>query len=370
MVEGRCVSENISVAQRAAGTVIVIITLLFAWYPFNFSPENDVAIVEKKGQAQFNMNVNRNRSDRRGIAYTTQTVEFENSAGITFHFKLTPLQQPSGLGCILTLFDGSKKSPFVVAQWQNHLALFNYNMSGAHKQYREVGLRDPLIPGKTMTLTISTTPKETVVFIDGKRIQRYSGFTLLDTNNKTTMGQIVIGNNIYGTEPWHGSIEKVTLYNQNDENSLNELLARQPLIDYKFETHTDEIISNRAGSAYNLLIPHHLKPLARSFLAPISVKEFSRRHSNEDIFLNVVGFMPISFCIAMLTRQFHQSPWKFFISTVSLIFLFSLTIETVQVFLPSRTSSQLDLLTNTFAGIIVALFFICWKRNSNLQMEK
>ena len=72
-------NRKISVAQRVAGVIIVTVTLLFGWYPFNLFPENDVVIVRGNGQAQFNMNVNRNRSDRRGIAYTTQTVEFDTT---------------------------------------------------------------------------------------------------------------------------------------------------------------------------------------------------------------------------------------------------------------------------------------------------
>ncbi len=367
MVERRCVTKKISPLQLSTGILIVCITLWFGWYPFNFVSNNTVLIDEKRNQALFNLSLNNNKPYERGMAYTKQMVTFDNSSGATFHFILTPSQRPEGLGCILSLYDGNKQSPLIIAQWQDHLALFN-GVAGIHKKYQEVGLRDQLLIGKTIALTIATTSEATEIFIDGKLMHRYAHFSLLG-NNTTTRGKIIIGNNMYGTEPWHGSIDRVTIYDHGDANSQNGLPASPPLIDYRFETLADDIVSNRAGSAYNLFVPNHFKPLSHSFFSPVSVKSFSRKGGFKDIFLNIIGFMPVSFCITIFVRALHQKTWLHFLTTIFLVFLFSLMIEATQAFLPSRISSQLDLFCNTFSGIVVALFFMNWKRNLNFQME-
>ena len=100
------------------------LTLALCWWPFNFFPANDVLIATEQGKAFFNMGLAAGRPYGRGQAVTAEPVRFDAGQGASFRFVLTPTEKPAGLGCILTLHDGGERAPFVIAQWQEHLALF------------------------------------------------------------------------------------------------------------------------------------------------------------------------------------------------------------------------------------------------------
>lgn len=336
--------------------VTASITLCLCWWPFNFRAKNDVLVAPEQGKAFFNMGMVAAKPYNPGHAFTKDTLQFDSSRGASFLFLLTPSEIPkNGLGCILTLHDGGKQSPLVIAQWQEHLALF-VRAPEAKKGYREVGLRDQLKIGKTVSLTIVSTATETSVLIDGQPVANYPGFSLLESHGQTK-GQIILGNNQHGTEPWHGSIERVIIHDQANLFSPGSLPANRPVIDYRFTDHNNETVVNQGKGRFLLYIPTRFVPRSPVFLAPMSRKEFGRSSTWQDVALNIMGFMPISFCFAPFSGRITSQPVWQFLLTVSLAFCFSLIIETGQVFLPSRHSSQLDLLCNAVGGLLVASCF-------------
>src|SRR5207344_3322885 len=78
-----------------------------------------------------------------------------------------------------------------------------------------------------------------------------------------------------------------------------------------------------------------------------------------DIVLNVLGFVPFGFCFFLHRRRPGAAPW--FANALLVVItgaMISLTIETIQVWLPNRISSMNDLLGNTagtLLGVILAL---------------
>ena len=80
-----------------------------------------------------------------------------------------------------------------------------------------------------------------------------------------------------------------------------------------------------------------------------------------DAISNIVLFLALGFGLAeIFDRRFLG---KLPISIVSLIFSasLSLTVETLQIFLPKRTPSIFDLLTNTTGGVLGTLAFYLWE---------
>ncbi len=225
-------------------------------------------------------------------------------------------------------------------------------------------MRNQLFPKKTIALTISATLKETAVFVDNKLIQKYPVFSLLG-NNGITAGKVIIANNMYGTEPWRGSIKEIAIYDQSNISSSDGLPTSRPVINYNFGSYKDEIVLNQEGLFYNLVVPHRFIPLERLVFAPIHFVDFKRKNTYKDIVWNIIGFMPVSFFFVMMARKIYKRPCSQFICVVFLAFLFSSIIETVQVYLPSRNSSQLDVLSNTCGGMFVALFF--WIKDRKLD---
>jgi VanZ family protein len=347
--------------------VTASITLCLCWLPFNFRAKNDVLVAHEQGKVFFNMGLAASKPYNRGHAFTKDAIQFSGSRGVSFHFILTPSETPSGLGCIFTLYDGEKQPPLVIAQWQEHLALFVRNPK-TEKGYREVGLRDQLKTGQAISLAIVSTAAATDVFVDGQSKAHFAGFSLLANQGKTA-GQILLGNNQHGTEPWHGSIQRVTIFDYANTSSSGFSPANRPVIDYQFRAYDNETVSNQGQASCLLSIPARFTPLAPVFLAPLSRKELSRNSTWQDVASNVLGFVPIGFFLAVFLRKAGCLPSWQFVLTVLLAFLFSLIIESVQVMLPSRHSSQLDLLCNTVGGALVAFVFLFNKKEHLLRKD-
>jgi VanZ family protein len=74
----------------------------------------------------------------------------------------------------------------------------------------------------------------------------------------------------------------------------------------------------------------------------------------EDLLINVAAYMPLGLLLAVALR--HRLSMRWAVLTASLLcFLLSLAMESVQMFLPSRISSNVDLLTNATGGLFGAM---------------
>ncbi len=108
------------------------------------------------------------------------------------------------------------------------------------------------------------------------------------------------------------------------------------------------------------LFPFNFTPNDLSFQA-IFRSFFSHPSSLNDLVGNVILFLPFGFGLADLTRQkgFNHLGAVLIGSVVSSTL--SLTVETLQVFLPSRSSSVIDIYTNTTGGLLGAIAFLIWQ---------
>ena len=80
----------------------------------------------------------------------------------------------------------------------------------------------------------------------------------------------------------------------------------------------------------------------------------------EDIISNLLGFIPLGFaCTLTLSGLGGAFVRKAVYVTLFLCVLVSLFIETAQAWMPSGSSSQLDLMCNT-AGSVIGIFMAHW----------
>jgi glycopeptide antibiotics resistance protein len=107
-----------------------------------------------------------------------------------------------------------------------------------------------------------------------------------------------------------------------------------------------------------LVIPAHYFVLHPGFLvAPW--REFKPTWSYwQDFSVNIAGFIPLGFCVAAYfsTVEMINRPKA---TTIILGFVVSLTIEVLQVFLPTRSSGTTDLVTNTLGTAIGVMLYGC-----------
>lgn len=343
----------------AAVVLVVMVTLGLCWWPFNFCPANDVHIDPAQGKAWFNMGQIEPGSHTVGHAFTTKPLHVERKKGVTIRLMLTPLATPKGLGCILVLHDGGQRPPLVVAQWQEHFALFVRALE-AGKGYREVGLKQVLPVGKTVALTIVSLAQGTTVYADGRLAGEFGGFSLFETDGWAN-GRLILGNNQFGTEPWHGSIERVVVEEGADPSNTQRSPTGRPLFALDFSLAGDAA-ARMGASPVPLIVPERFRPLAPKILALPERRDLARNSTWHDFFWNVLGFVPVSACFSLLAGNWVDSPgWRFSLTVLAAL-CFSLLIESGQVLLPWRHSSLLDLLSNTTGALILAM--LVWWRNT------
>jgi hypothetical protein len=78
-------------------------------------------------------------------------------------------------------------------------------------------------------------------------------------------------------------------------------------------------------------------------------------YSPGDVVINVLGFVPLGFlAMGLLADMRRTGFWQSLRWVVLFCFSVSLSIEIVQYFLPGRSSSLVDLLTNTLGALVGA----------------
>jgi glycopeptide antibiotics resistance protein len=125
-------------------------------------------------------------------------------------------------------------------------------------------------------------------------------------------------------------------------------------------------------STPSIVIPTRFNPPGKSLL--ISLFNFTEwRHiSYIDFFLNILFFIPFGLLLRLLLEKFTNRYYlSFFITIMTGLFL-TITIETLQSFLPVRYTSILDVLSNTLGTIAGAMIItFSWVRQLlNLQRQK
>ncbi|PSB20852.1 VanZ family protein [Phormidesmis priestleyi ULC007] len=107
------------------------------------------------------------------------------------------------------------------------------------------------------------------------------------------------------------------------------------------------------------LLPFNFTPIAPNLHT--IVRRFFAHHSDlNDLIGNVIFFLPFGFGLACLARQKGFNHLGTVLITFFASSTLSLTVETLQLFLPSRSSSVIDICTNTTGGVLGAIAYLIW----------
>ncbi|MEA5577614.1 VanZ family protein, partial [Anabaena sp. UHCC 0451] len=108
---------------------------------------------------------------------------------------------------------------------------------------------------------------------------------------------------------------------------------------------------------FNFSFPH-------SFSVADFFDSFNNASSFQDQVNNVLLFMPLGFACANLLQKFKFRLILQIIIVLLLSFGLTLTVETLQIFLPSRSSTPADIFNNTVGGCLGSLSFYFWNYQS------
>lgn len=342
--------------KKAYFFAVLLLSLYFGYRPFNFLSLNDVGFGISDGGLVFNLSKLEGKMTSRGFAYTKEPLEIDTSNGFSVRLNIESLAISNGLGSIFVLYDGMAQPQLIIGQWREHLAIRSRRLSNPEeKQYQEIGFKNCLEAGVPIELLVSSDGGSTAIYINKKKVYSQRGYLLVESPVSSFM---VLGGNGYGEAPWTGKCNRVEIYDHFSKPG-DRLPA---LVDFDFSTLNSSGEFTSSGSvASSLFIPDRFRPLDYDIFAPYQSKMRQNAGFVRDVVLNTLGLIPLGVAFfAWFYAFFRRLKVTFFLSTLAMI-LFSLAIETAQIWLPTRDSSMLDLALNTLSGLIAgggAVFYI------------
>ncbi len=286
---------------------------------------------------------------------------------------------------MLTLYDGQQEQ-FIFGQWKKELIIrVPAAKADKHKRYREIGVENILNKDTTHLITVISNGEKTAIYIDGKPAKRSRLFSLIPKEQRLS-GQLVLGNSPEGKNPWNGTFLGVAVYADmltsqeirdhvhawqkrgqplvsNEHAGLQadkptSLRAVKPIALYLFDKHSNDKIRDRARAHNDLLIPATFKPLRRTSLGMPERDQWFSRPNLKDVAINIIGFVPLGFFFPAWLRRVKNLPAPCIYGITLLIgACLSLAIELIQVYLPARDSSLMDVFSNILGTALGVFIF-------------
>jgi hypothetical protein len=179
----------------------------------------------------------------------------------------------------------------------------------------------------------------------------------------------VFANTGSGSSPWSGTIYSLDIFDSvvTISNSRQLGLIRNtipPVLSLSFHhTETESSIKNRDSSLAALVIPAMYNPPAKGLIFSILNSFDKGKRSFSNIFLNTLFFVPLGLflrpLLEMYTKRYSLSFWL----TLTAGLMLTIIIESLQILLPARDTSIIDVLCNTLGTVAgSSLFTFPWIR--------
>lgn len=358
--------------------ILLLAILLFAGlYPFNFFPTNQVSWVHRRGLGFRGYGEVRGQWNSPPVSSADSTGD---SAGITIELWVTCWQDGPKISDLVSVYQSPDREPFAIEQSSADLVVAGVvrNLQG-QRISRHLTIDDSLHTGNRRFITIASHRSGTVLYLEGEPQKTYPGLELEPQN---LVGTVLLGQTPNGHQEWRGDIRGLAIYSRMldaeevaanysawRQGNLPELQRRAPKFAiYPFDEGSGTVVHDQGNLSGDLTIPRSLTALNPTVLAVPTRRNFT---DVSDVSLNIFGFIPFG---VLLTLYWKSKGWtnnKAVLVAVASGLTVSLVIELLQVFLPSRDSSLLDVVNNTLgtglgAGLgVVAWLWLASKRRAN-----
>ena len=338
-------------------TLIYIYSYIFILFfvgllPFNFLQKNEASLSEVSGLHLASPST----------AYTeTPSKKLADIKKFTILLNLSSyLSEWNGYMKILTYSINADKMNFMVAQWDESL-VFRVTADGKAKPVHfETG--EFFKKNKTTSLAI---------VYDGTTFRSYrNGLKMKETQvgpltfaNWNKKYPLVFGSEATGDYCWDGYIYSASIFDRAlsseeiEKQQINPAIG-PPLIRYSFKESEGRMVQDTGtGPPANLVIPYYFRPYKRDVLDFDLAWLYEYRHYYIDIWINIIGFLPLGFLLAVYLTKRRASYLSIILRSLLIGFGVSLAIELLQALLPGRSSNITDVIFNSFGVIIGAIIF-------------
>jgi hypothetical protein len=226
------------------------------------------------------------------------------------------------------------------------------------------------LPGERTLITLTSDAGGATVYIDGERIVQS---TRLNRFRRDCSGSLVLGTSASSRVTWHGDLLGLAIYSgtllpgivadRYEEWSRAGWVAPGSSEGvralYSFDERSGNEIRNRIDGAPALLIPTRFRIPFRPVLKIPSPEDFGRdRINRRDLIVNLGGFVPFGFVMVGFLRSIGRRNHAALVA-IAVGFALSLSIESLQWFIPIRASSLTDVAANfsgTILGVVIDRF--------------
>ena len=355
--------------RRALTTILLFVCAAFVvagLWPFDFRPPNRVMLLDtERGIRLAGVGNARSREP-----FSLSDTVFRHRS-FSFEMLVRPHREPyDDVPAVVSLCDDSGTEQLFLGQWKSTFIIRTPERpSSASTRRREIGVADALRQDRTRFIAVTTTERETSIYLDGEHARTVPRYSLLPGSGRFT-GYLVIGNVFARQSFWSGDLLGLRIYDRALESHEVRAHARGwPLITlpaaaralgliaaYDFDHLDAPRVVNRSGPLPDLVVADAFQPVHRTMLELPWARDGKVLPFAKDVVINVAGFMPFGFLFTLLLRQngSFSAPLAA-IAAVAAGALFSLAIEVTQAYLPMRNSSATDLACNVCGTIIGAV---------------
>jgi VanZ family protein len=362
-------AAGINLTRKYYGLLSVLIVFgyyLAGLWPFNFFPKNKVEWLGDRPGLHFS---------RHGAVYSSRPLRIGDHASLpagalSLELLLRPDVEPSGgIGSIFVLYDGTLPENILIGQWRSGILIrsASWNSRGI-RRYHETGVDGVFWLGRARLYAITSGAAGTVFYVDGVPVKSSPRYFI---HPSLLGGQVLLGNSPEGGETWAGSVLGLAIFDRPlgageivehqslwDAGNARQLLADPSLSAlYLFTEGAGRTAADSSRTGADLVLPETFHPIRKTILVPPWEERLMDLSHAEDIAVNILGFVPFGWCFFLACggagseRAVRVALLVIFVGAV-----ISLSIELVQVYLPTRSSSLTDVICNilgTALGVLL-----------------
>lgn len=271
------------------------------------------------------------------------------------------------VGYIVTYSKDKMQNNFAIAQrYKDLLIFFRTTSCFQNEKINHIEIKNVFSSNNKIQIIVAGVKGCVNIYLNG--VLKKKAILPGDFSNWYADARIRFGNDDSGKYSWDGSAYRYAVYDcaiTQKNNIITDLKYDSDcsILKYEFKrTNLDNIIKDTGAfrAQQDLLIPDQFKVVGKSFLSFPNTYSFLSFEQIKDVLYNIMGFCPLGFFLTLLlfSKNINLKFIPFYVT--SLGFILSMFIEILQIYLPLRSSSSLDLVTNTlgtFVGVIICLKF-------------
>lgn len=339
--------------------------------PFDFFPPNAVGWTTPGPGIRF---------AGRGIAYTRDAVIREPRSGlgalsIELWIRDFESARNGGYKEILSFYDGRPEPPLLLGIRARRLHLFSrFERLPPGDWIEQFRPRYRFERRAAAFVAVTYGEGEKALFVDGVEVARDS-LDLRPNRKIAIQGQLVLGNSPNGLRGWWGEVEGLALFDrvlgageilahheEARERGVASLLGKEGLVLlYPFAHEGGGRANSAVPGSPALEIPARFSALPETILRRPGDDPRLPLLDAADALRNVLLFLPFGFCLGLVWGRKTGRRALLRVAIVATIgAICSLTIEALQLGLPSRSGTLLDTTWNTggtILGVLLLRFF-------------